>query len=264
MPKAQEWTEGALKPVITEEQSWSCANLETVLTEAIYDCLEDCLQADCLNVATTLSGGLDSTFCLSKLKESTMPITNIHTFTIGYGKDHQDIIHARIAAKTFNAIHTEIIPTQKAKAWAKKKLARLTPVEEVSLGDIAVFLAYKAIADHGFKTCIAHDGIDELLGGYWGHRSGRTKSEKKAAFQHFWAELIPKHIVPLEKSARFFGIKVLYPYLQPEVVEFISHIPVNERTNKKTSKIPLRRIASKHLPPEIIGRSKLGFCSALD
>jgi asparagine synthetase B (glutamine-hydrolysing) len=47
-------------------------------------------------------------------------------------------------------------------------------------------------------------------------------------------------------------------------VKYISGIPVHERTSHDESKIPLRNIARKYLPPEIIERQKIGFCSGLD
>lgn len=258
-----DWTEGALMPVITREKKWSPSELDGLLTEAINRCYYACFVVHSGNIATTISGGIDSSFCLSRLSKLGSS-TCIYTFTVGGDKKHPDISHAKMASKLFNTIHTEIIPSKRRIAWAKKKLSKIRPTEKITMGDAAVFLAYQSIADRGFKISIAHDGIDELLGGYWKHRDVQTKSEKKMAFQRFWAELIPCHLVPLEKSARYFGIKVLFPYLQPEIVEYISHIPVNERTRKKVSKIPLREIASKCLPQEIVERKKFGFCSALD
>jgi asparagine synthetase B (glutamine-hydrolysing) len=260
-----EWIEGALMPVVEKEEKWSMEELEDILREAIDNCCVKCFVANPPYIATTLSGGIDSSFCLFRLrKENSM--AEIHTFTIGGSKDHWDINHAEIMADFCKTEHHAIIPEKKDVFWAKKKLSEIRSVsaKEITDGSAAVFLTYRAIADYGFQISIAHDGIDELLGGYPEHRfSPRTKAEKKMNFRKMWNELIPNHLLLLEKSARYFGIKVLFPYLQPEVVEYISHIPVNERTGRQESKIPLRRIAEKYLPREIIERPKKGFCDAL-
>lgn len=258
-----DWLDGALMPIIARESNWSLNDLERVLSEAIRACFIKCFAVHPGNISATLSGGIDSSFSLSKMRKEGSS-TSIYTFTVGGSRNHRDIFYAKMAAELFHAIHTEIIPDKKKIAWAKKKLAKIRPTEEITMGDTAVFLAYQTIADRGFRISIAHDGIDELLGGYWGHRDVKTKCEKKKVFQRFWTELIPRHLIPLEKSARYFGVKVLFPYLQPEVVEYISKIPVNQRTNKMKSKIPLRNIAAQYLPGEIIERQKKGFCSALD
>lgn len=259
----KEWLDGALMPVVEKEEKWSLDELERILSEAILNCFTKCFVTHPGNVATTLSGGIDSSFCLFKLRGEGSQ-TEIHTFTVGGDRDHWDIAHARIMAEKCHTAHNEIIPKQKEVLWAKRKLAKIRFAEKITDGDAAVFLAYQAMSDYGFEISIAHDGIDELLGGYPEHRFyPQTKAEKKYYFRKAWEELIPRHLIPLEKSARYFGIKALFPYLQPEVVEYISHIPVNERTGRLESKIPLRRIAAKYLPKDILERPKKGFCDAL-
>ncbi|HCP08354.1 MAG TPA: hypothetical protein DIT25_00965 [Candidatus Moranbacteria bacterium] len=267
MPKSvYNWLDGALLPVIAEEMTWYPQGLRNVLMEAISNCSEECLGKNGA-IVTTLSGGLDSSFCLSRIKEwAGNASLFIQTFTIGESGSHPDIVYARLAVKALGLEdnHTEIIPNEKEITWAMRELAKIRPSEKITRGDAAVFLVLKRIAERNFTHFIAHDGIDELLGGYWAHREPRTKKNRKFAFQRLWAELIPKHLIPLEKSARHFGLQVLLPYLQKEVVEFISHIPVGMRTNRRMSKIPLRTIARKYLPKEIIQRPKKGFCDALN
>jgi len=41
-----------------------------------------------------------------------------------------------------------------------------------------------------FKAVIAHDGIDELLGGYWNHRKLQEAKLKHEYFNYFWKRLI--------------------------------------------------------------------------
>lgn len=188
------------------------------------------------------------------------PNTQIHTFTIGRNKNHPDIVFARKVSALFGTLHTEFIPTAKHIRMAEIELFKKWPEEERRPGNIAVFLMYKLIASLGFECVIAHDGIDELLGGYWEHRSGH---DQVAAFEKNWNSLAEKHLILLERKAKSFYVEVVLPYLQKEVVDYITRIPVNQRTSFEISKAPLREIAKKYLPDEIIKRKKVGFCDAL-
>ncbi|MEK7598711.1 MAG: asparagine synthase C-terminal domain-containing protein [Patescibacteria group bacterium] len=261
MIRLTSWREAVTLPVIGFPARWSSRALERVLTNSIHRCARFALRRDGA-IATTLSGGLDSSFCLAKIRETCGEKIMIFTFTIGGNESHPDVKHARIISKMFKTIHVEIIPKQEHLIEAETILKKTQP--SVTHGDIAVFLAYQKIASHDFRIAISHDGIDELLGGYWDHRKALTMKEKKAAFVDRWARLSNEHLLPLEASARHFDIGVALPYLQREVVRYISRIPLNKRTSKEESKIPLREIARKYLPIEIIERKKMGFCSALD
>jgi len=76
-------------------------------------------------------------------------------------------------------------------------------------------------------------------------------------------KLVPEHLKPLQRDADHFRIKLLLPYLQLPVINYIAGIPVDQRTSRKISKIPLRNIARKYLPSDIIERKKKGFCDGL-
>ena len=255
------WREAAALPVIVPSVKWSFQALERVLTRSIRRCAQFALERDGA-IATTLSGGLDSSFCLAKIREIYGEEVMIFTFTVGGSASHPDIRHARIISRIFKTIHVEIIPIQEQLTETETilKKNRLS----VSPGDIAVFLVYQWMASYNFRTAVVHDGIDELFGGYWDHQKAQIMKEKKEAFVDRWARLSKEHLLPLEASAEHFGIHVALPYLQKEVVRYISRIPLNNRTSREESKIPLRNIARKYLPIGVIERQKLGFCSALD
>lgn len=263
MIRLTSWREAVALPVIKPSAKWSFQALERVLTVSIRRCAQFALERDGA-IATTLSGGLDSSFCLAKIREIYGEEVKMFTFTVGGSTSHPDIRHARIVSRMFKSIHVEIIPTQEQLATAETILKKTRLL--VTPGDIAVFLAYQRMAsfEFEFRTAIAHDGIDELLGGYWDHRKAQTMQEKKTVFADRWARLSNEHLLPLEASAEHFGIQVVLPYLQREVIRYISRIPLNKRTNQEESKIPLREIARKYLPIEVIERQKMGFCSALD
>lgn len=259
MKKVNGWREVVRLPVVSENCVWSLNKLERVLRKAIILCATKCIEDNGGDIFTTLSGGIDSSLCLAVMRQA-FPKIPIHTFTCGGNWKHPDILAARFVSKRFYTSHLEFIPGPNCVKRAEKEFARFFPKTE-DPADIGVFCLYKDIARHAPKSIIAHDGIDELLGGYWEHR---VSDDKKETFQHFWKRLEPDHLWQLERTAAHFGIALILPYLQIPVVKYINRIPVDDRTSFDESKIPLRRIAEKYLPEEIIKRQKVGFCSALE
>lgn len=264
MKSLTDWRETIVLPVVAEKGRWSFAWLEKVLTDAISLCVSECLKKNEGVICTTLSGGLDSSFCLAKIREIVGTEVKIHTFTTGGSEKYPDIQFARVISRRFITIHHELIPLKEEIEEAENELFSQWEDEPHRPGNVAVFLTYQNIAQHGFKCVIAHDGIDELLGGYWEHRKHEDKQKKAKVFQNFWSRLEKEHLSLLERKAQYFGIQVILPYLQKAVVEYISGIPLANRTKFTKSKVPLRTIAKKYLPKEVIKRNKKGFCNALD
>jgi asparagine synthase (glutamine-hydrolysing) len=263
MREINDWREVVKLPILVKPR-WTLDELEMILTQAISDCIFEYFGRGYGEIYTTLSGGLDSSFCLAKTREITGSERTIRTYTIGGYHGHPDIEFAGTAASYFGTFHNTIVPSAPEIKIAENELYSLWKDESRDLGNVAVYMLYRHMAESGVKCVIAHDGIDELLGGYWGHRESTESDLKEPAFEFYWERLSPDHLFPLVRKASHFGIKVIFPYLQKEVVEYISKIPIDERTSREESKIPLRRIAEKYLPVDIIKRKKFGFCSALD
>lgn len=258
-----DWREIIDLPIVAEEnRKWSYRKLENILFQSIKICAYKCLKDNNGDIHTTLSGGLDSSLCLALIRRIISPNCPIHTYTIGGSEKHPDILFARKVSQFFDSIHHEFIPGTQEVEEARSALKSL--FGNYRSEDLGVFLMYKFIAEFHPHSVIAHDGIDELLGGYWKHRAPREKMEKTKMFKDFWSQLENNHLLPLEKIAADFNISLVFPYLQKRLIEYITRIPVEQRTNRNKSKIPLRDIAEKYLPFEVIKRKKRGFNGALD
>ncbi len=242
--------------------------LEKNLRVAMGKCGKLCERCNGGKIFLTLSGGIDSSLSVALIRDELGRQAKIHTFTIGRRNDHPDVVHARIIAKLFNTIHHEFIPNPidvgEAILEREKNPQLFIGDGGIETSGLGVFLLYQHIAELVSSfVVICHDGIDELLGGYWPHRQTQTRKDQALNFQRFWRDLPNNHLIPLTRKSGHFGITPIFPYLQKSVVRYITAIPIEERTSKVESKIPLRRIAEKYLPPEIIQRKKIGFCDAL-
>lgn len=266
-----DWREVINLPIIDKEnRGWSLRKLEAIFFHSVKICTDQCLKDNNGEIHTTLSGGLDSSFCLALIRKITGPDCPIHTYTIGGTEKNPDIIFARKVSKIFSSIHHELIPStqeiEKARSVFRSLFKNGYRADIYRSGDLGVFLICQFIIE--LNNCrpislISHDGIDELLGGYWGHRRAEEKTDKIKAFEDYWTCLKDDHLWPLENTASYFGISVIFPYLQERVVKYIIRIPVEERTSHDRSKISLRDIAEQYLPSEVIKRKKIGFNTAV-
>lgn len=264
------WREVISLPIVnTENPLWKIEELEELLLKAVRNTAEQALEENNGVINTTLSGGLDSSLCLLLLRKM-YPKVSIKTFTIGSSNTHPDVIFARAASFTFGTLHHQIIIDQSRKAKLTLEFTSFYGNSPSPEGNINPWTVYQEAANLGVKNMVAHDGIDEQLGGYWPHRrfgpgsKEEDKQKQKVEFEYFWSRLGPDHLEILEKTTAHFGVKVLFPYLQKPLVEYISHIPVEQRASYQENKLPLRSIAQKYqLWPLILKRAKFGFVDAL-
>jgi len=250
------------------ESQWSPENLEQTLDQVFKDYGNAALEANGEKIYMTLSGGLDSTLAIALLRKN-FPNSQIITFTMGGTENHPDIIHARLAAARFGTDHHEFIPTPDEMADALAEYKTKFPEDDLQTaeetGDSDVYLLYKYISRFNPKVLLVHDGIDELMGGYWDHRKDSPPEEKTAIYKGFWDKLIPEHLAPLTATSSEFGIGLMFPYLDQRITKIVANIPLDDRSDVAESKKPLRATARKiGVPEEILTRAKRGQIGMLD
>lgn len=252
----------------TEKGGWSLEELKQNLNNVFCEYGKIALTKNNGKIFTTLSGGLDSTLSLAFLRKN-FPANEIITFSMGGSTNHPDILHARLAAKKFGSNHNEFIPGAddicEAIAEYKEKFQENDLGKVTKTGNTDTYLLCKYISRFHPNILVVHDGIDELMGGYWDHRKNVPKTEKEKIFTYYWERLVPDHLEPLTRECDSFNIDLLFPYLDSKIIKAVSCIPLEDRTSKETSKKPLREIAQElGVPKEIIERPKRGRVGMLD
>jgi len=183
------------------------------------------------------SGGIDSTIILALMSDI---FPTVNTYTISSRPNHPDIIHAKIGSIKYNTNHTTILvePTYRK--------------SDVYEGDNAVRMFFEYCKD----DIICCDGIDEFMCGYYNHQKDPERYYKK-----YLSELLPYHLIPLNRNSK--KIKVYLPYLNKELIEFLSQIDINKKVDQITRKKIMIDIGIKlDIPIEIIQRNKYGFIDA--
>jgi len=206
-----------------------------------------------------LSGGIDSSL-LAILATKYYP--DIPCVVVGNDINNPDIRAAKQLAKEKELNLNVSILNSKEISDTQQELKECTGSAKLYEGDECVFAALKFAAKN-ITGIIATDGIDELMGGYWGHRDRKRFPDVKNAFKYFWDELEEKHLSPMYRSAKIHKLDIIFIYLFPQIIEYLSVISLNDRIKGNVGKAVWKEIAlNAGVPLWIIERQKRGFVDA--
>lgn len=208
-----------------------------------------------------LSGGVDSSL-LAVLATEYNP--DIPCFVVGGSKMNPDVQAAKqLAEEKELKLHTNILDLEQTIA-IKQELRKSIPLN-IYEGDECVFAALKFAVSEGITGIIATDGIDELMGGYWGHRDRIRFPNIKDAFDYYKGQLEEKHLSPMRRSAEFHKLKIIFIFRYHRIVELLSMIPLEDRIKGNVGKVVWKEIAQMAgVPSWIIEREKRGFVHAFN
>jgi asparagine synthetase B (glutamine-hydrolysing) len=207
--------------------------------------------------AIMISGGVDSSILAILCREAN---PNTLFFTIGTNYEHPDIIAGLRLAKEIDLNLRVYIPSKHIIEQAQKMWGST----EYLQGNESEYLLLNEISKHTIDV-LCTDGIDELMGGYWEHYNWLKKQVPiEFAFDKYWSELETQHLYPLRTSAEKVGVNVDFVFKDNKFMEYISHIPLEDRVKIGEGKILWKEIARMIGVPEwVIQRKKLGFCDSL-
>ena len=87
----------------------------------------------------------------------------------------------------------------------------------------------------------------------------KTSDLNKMLFWELNTFLVDHNLNYTDKLSMATGVEVRVPFLDKELVEFSTKIPVNLKLKGNETKYILKKVAEKYLPKEIIYRPKTGF-----
>ncbi|GAB4203744.1 MAG: asparagine synthase (glutamine-hydrolyzing) [Sandaracinaceae bacterium] len=113
-------------------------------------------------VGALLSGGLDSSVVVALMAR--LLGKPVRTYSVGFGRDDDELPHARRVAERYGTDHTEIVLTDDVETRVDRALAAYAE----PLGDssaVPTVAVFDAVAKH-VKVVLTGDGGDELFAGY--------------------------------------------------------------------------------------------------
>jgi len=115
--------------------------------------------------------------------------------------------------------------------------------------DLAVYFGLKKAKDLGLKEVLTGDGSDEIFGGYSFMRDmADLPAYIRKISQNMWFSS--------NKMAEFFGITLIQPFMQKNIVDFALEVPVELKIKEDHGKWILRKAFENMLPDEAIWQDK--------
>jgi asparagine synthase (glutamine-hydrolysing) len=216
---------GKIEPVVPEQS----------LEEAIITAVQ--LRSD--EGVTALSGGVDSTLVAHLARRECV--------AVGLEESH-DLQRARIVADTLGLSCTYLVIKPEEVERALPTVIQTIPDKDPVNTGIALtqFFITRWAGEQGYKRILTGQGADELFGGY-GRYLGTTTLEAD----------LERDFLGLEQQAeRDQAIAALHetylsmPYVDCRVVRAGRAIPARDKVQGGHRKIPLRKVAERHIPPE--------------
>jgi len=228
--------------MIKHPKNWNQIGTKITLTqidEAMVKIIKD-LDCNCLS----LSGGIDSSLLLYYMVQ--IFGKDVKCYVIAKNTDHPDYIFATLIARHFGVACIANVPN----GYIERKSGDFP-------GDEIVRNFYNTLSYNGIKRIIAGDGVDEFMGGYYGHMKNPTEE----AYFNYLLRLQEEQLEPLNKNSG--DVEVILPYLDQRLILLLTQVPLKEKVDSKNRKKIIMKLAKGRVPNEILERRKYGFVDAM-
>ncbi len=200
------------------------------------------------NTIVLLSGGVDSnTACyfgaMGGLKKA---------MTVVYHcKKNKDLKYAEDVADFYGLRHIQHwISSFEAdslfRSWGKLSIMHPFNRPICESGILPLYSVYKQCSVLGYKQILTGDGGDELFLGYKYDHLARIK--KDIVEHELMYHLYSKHVYIANSLGNYFGIKVVSPFLDEDVVRFAYSLPLKYKIWFNRDKRILRDCMKGHIP----------------
>ena len=204
-------------------------------------------------IGVAFSGGVDSTLIAKLLKDMGY---DIHLLTVGFHDSH-DINFALQVNEVLDYPHNilEIDPTTFNEITSKIHDIIRTDNLSWNENSIAFYYVSKLAQEHGLKTVVTANGVDELFCGYNSYREAISIGEKEVIeMMNSKLENEKQMMIAVNNVCSEFGVKIIQPLLSPSFIEFAKKIPISEKIHNSDDlkrKHVIRSLAIDCNVPEI-------------
>jgi asparagine synthase (glutamine-hydrolysing) len=188
---------------------------------------------------TALSGGVDSTLVAQ--------LARCECVAVGLVGSH-DLRQARHAADTLGLSCTAVIITPAEIEEALPAVIRAIPKKDPLSTGIALtqYFIARSAGEMGYRRVITGQGADEIFGGYSRYLETTTLGED---LERDFAGL-EQQVARDQAVAALHGTYLSMPYVDCRVVRAARAIPPDQKVQEGQRKVPLRKVAERHIPAE--------------
>jgi asparagine synthase (glutamine-hydrolysing) len=211
-------------------------------------------QRETSSVGLLYSGGLDSSI-IAKIMVSLIEPTSIAFVSVGISGSY-DLIRAKTGASEIGIKLHSYYLTKKRAMEIIQSLKQLNIINNPVALSIAIpiFLGMQKLAnDLHIKTIFLGQGADELFGGYQKYvelYKYKGLEETKKSMNSDLKSLQNDQIIRERKMAHHFGLDLIYPFLDSEIITRADYYPITThieqtRQGEFIRKALLRKLAQK-------------------
>ncbi len=233
--------------------------------DALHDCLMRAVErrlADHAVGACLLSGGLDSSIIAAAVKALgvDMPL-----LTVGVDENAPDVENARIVARHLGMKHeVRLFTADEIDVLLPQAVRNMESFDEDCVSGAVSNLFASELAAKTTGCILSGEGADELFGGYHLLKDISNADAQLKMMQRLVEIAYNTALQRLDRAMMANGINYRTPFLDPQVVAFAAHIPVEWKirhcdTGEVIEKWILREAFAKMLPETIYKRIKLRF-----
>ena len=189
---------------------------------------------------TALSGGVDSTLVAHLAGRECVAVGLLGSHDLRQAKHATDILN-------LSCTYVEITQPEIVEALPIV-IAAIPKKDPVSTGiALTQYFITRWAGEHGHNRIITGQAADEIFGGY--SRYLQTKTLAEDLIRDFAG--LEQQAERDQSIAALHGTYLSMPYLDMRVVRAASRIPAAEKVQGKLRKVPLRKVAERHIGPEL-------------
>jgi len=229
------------------------------LEELLRDSVESQIPRE-VGWATMLSGGIDSSLITKFARDLERPVIS---YTCGREGDTD--YSASVAVARELEVDHRIIDVEDAEIPELVELVvrQTNSMERWTIAaGVPTYIVARAARADGLKVLLSGEGADELFGGY-DEFQGVSLQDLNPMLVQYQQDLGTSECLRLDRMTMVASIEARVPFLSAKIIAFARNLSPEEKIGMldgaHTRKVPLHRLAQKHLPALVTERKKAEF-----
>jgi len=203
------------------------------LKERLYEAVEGINQK---NLGIAFSGGVDSSILAASCRDQGKKAVLI---TVGF-LSSRDIEASREVAEVLGLRSIcEVVSSLEEIEDCMGSILKIIKFDRLVLLEncLSFYYVFKTASEHGIRTVLSANGMDELFCGYDMYRKYVSDKEKMLKIMNLLVETAERDKLEIDKIAALWNINYECPYLSEDFIKFAVKIPIEYKIKGEDDKL---------------------------